>query len=102
MSQFPLLEEYGEVLARRELGIAKGLRIQQMQLIRNRSHVVMPTRRLNVCADPDDCAFVECADAARADYLITENLKHFPRFWKSTKIITPREFVTLAAPHLLL
>jgi predicted nucleic acid-binding protein len=44
---------------------------------------------------------VECADAARADYLITGNRKHFPAFWKSTKIITSREFIGIAAPHLI-
>lgn len=32
---------------------------------------------------PSDDKFLECADAARADYLITGDLRHFPRFWKS-------------------
>ena len=44
--------------------------------------------------------FLECADAARADYLVTGNQRHFPKFWKKTKVITPREFITLVAPHL--
>jgi hypothetical protein len=44
--------------------------------------------------------FVECADAARADYPITGIRKHFPGFWKGTKIITSREFISLTAPHL--
>src|SRR5665213_2095208 len=96
-----ILDEYVEVLARSRLGIPKGLRLQMLQLIKNRSHVVVPTRRLRVCNDPDDDIFIECADAARADYLITGNLKHFPAFWKSTKVITAREFVGLAAPHLI-
>jgi predicted nucleic acid-binding protein len=43
----------------------------------------------------------KCADAARADYLITGNQRHFPKFWKKTKIITTREFISLAAPHLI-
>jgi predicted nucleic acid-binding protein len=54
-----------------------------------------------VSSDPDDNIFLECADAARADFLITGNRKHFPAFWKNTKIITPREFVNLVAPHLI-
>ena len=54
-----------------------------------------------LASDPDDDKFIECADAARADYLITGNRRHFPAFWKGTKIITPREFIALAAPHLL-
>ena len=87
----PILEEYADVLARQELGIRKGMR--------RHSHIVKPSRRLEVAADPDDNMFLECADAARADYLITGNQK--PRFWKKTKIITTREFISLAAPHLI-
>jgi hypothetical protein len=26
--------------------------------------------------------------------------RHFPRFWKRTKVITPRDFITRIAPHL--
>ena len=97
----PILEEYSEVLARRELQIRRGLRQQFLQLIKNHSFVVAPTRHLEVTPDPDDNMFLECADAARADYLVTGNQKHFPRFWKKTKIITPREFISLTAPHLI-
>ena len=97
----PILEEYSEVLGRRELRIRKGLRQQMLQLIKNHSYTVVPTRRLDVTSDPDDNMFLECADAARADYLVTGNQKHFPRFWKKTKIITTREFISLTAPHLI-
>jgi len=89
------------VLARPELKIRKGLRRQLLQVIKNHSYTVAPTRRLEVAGDPDDNMFVECADAARADYLVTGNLRHFPRFWKKTKIITPREFIGIVAPHLI-
>jgi len=97
----PMLEEYSEVLGRPELRIRKGLRQQLLQLIKNHSYTVVPTRRLDVTSDPDDNLFLECADAARADYLVTGNQKHFPRFWKKTKIITTREFIGLTAPHLI-
>jgi putative PIN family toxin of toxin-antitoxin system len=97
----PILEEYADVLSRPELKIRKGLRRQLLQLIRNRSNLVVPSRRVEVSSDPDDNRFLECADAARADYLVTGNLRHFPRFWKKTKIITPREFIGLVAPHLI-
>jgi uncharacterized protein len=97
----PILEEYADVLSRPELKIRNGLRRQFLQLIRNRSNLVVPSRRLEVSSDPDDNRFLECADAARADYLVTGNLRDFPRFWKKTKIITPREFIGLVAPHLI-
>jgi len=96
-----IVAEYAEVLARRELKIRKGVRLQLLELIRNRSQLVRPSVRLDVSSDPDDNIFLECADAAKADYLVTGNQKHFPRFWKRTAVITSREFIDLAAPHLL-
>ena len=96
-----ILAEYRNVLARPTLRIVKGRQQQLLQLIKNRAHVVRPPYRLEVARDPEDNKFLECADGARADYLITGNQRHFPPFWKNTKIVTSREFVSLAAPHLL-
>jgi uncharacterized protein len=97
----PILEEYAAVLSRPELDIRKGIRQQLLQFVKNHSYIVSPSRRLEVAGDPDDNMFLECADMARADYLVTGNQRHFPRFWKKTKIITTREFISLAAPHLI-
>ena len=96
-----ILTEYRDVLSRPELQIRKGLRHQLLQIIKRRAHTVTPARRLQVTSDPGDNIFLECADAARADYLVTGNTRHFPRFWKKTKVITSREFLSLVTPHLL-
>jgi putative PIN family toxin of toxin-antitoxin system len=97
----PILDEYAEVLARPELRIRKGLRLKLLQLIKNHSHLIAPSRTLEITSDPNDNIFLECADTARADYLITGNQRHFPIFWKKTKVITCRDFVGLTAPHLI-
>ena len=96
-----VLAEYQAVLSRPELQIRKGLQQQLLQLIGKRAHSVVPARHLQVTSDPGDNIFLECADSARADYLITGNTRHFPRFWKKTKVITSREFVSLVTPHLI-
>jgi uncharacterized protein len=96
-----ILTEYREVLARPEFQIRKGLQRQLVDLIRNRAHLVDPVRTIQVANDPEDDIFVECADAARADYLVTGNVRHFPKFWKNTKVVTSREFLGLVAPHLV-
>jgi putative PIN family toxin of toxin-antitoxin system len=96
-----ILEEYRAVLARPELRIRKGIQQQMLQLIRNHSYLVHPLRTLRVAPDPDDNKFLECADIARADYLVTGNQRHFPRFWKKTAVIASRDFVDIVAPHLL-
>ncbi len=96
-----ILLEYREVLSRPEFKIRKGLRLQFLQLIRNRSHRVVRARPLHVTADPGDNKFLECSEVARADYLVTGNQRHFPKFWKNTKIISSREFISIVAPDLL-
>jgi putative PIN family toxin of toxin-antitoxin system len=97
----PIVEEYRAVLSRPEFRIRKGLRRRFLQLIEGNAHLVAPSRRLQITTDVADNMFLECADAARVDYLVTGNLRHFPRYWKRTKIITSREFLNLTAPHLL-
>ena len=87
------------MLARPELNIRKGLRQQLLQLIKRHACLVVPARRLEVALDPDDNRFLECADAARADYLVTGNQRHFPKFWKKTKVIT-RASLSSSLPHI--
>jgi uncharacterized protein len=86
-----ILSEYDWVLSRTALQIPTGERRQLVQLIRNRAQFVAPKYRLRVAGDPDDDIFLECADTAR----------HFPEFWKCTKVISSREFISIVAPHLL-
>jgi uncharacterized protein len=97
----PILGEYRDMLARPELRIRKGLRQPLLQLVKNRARLVVPSRAVFVTQDQDDNKFLECADAAGADYLVTGNQRHHPRFWKKTKVITPREFIDIVAPHLV-
>jgi len=96
-----IVSEYAMVLARPELKIRRNLRHQLLQVIKHHTRVVSPARLAQVTSDPADNMFVECADAARADYLVTGNQRHFPKFWKKTKMITSREFLSVIAPHLL-
>ena len=97
-----ILTEYAEVLGRPELRIPPEDRRPLIDLITSRSRLVVPTSKVTVCPDPDDDIFVECAEAARADYLITGNIRHFPRYWRSTKVINARALLDIIGPHLLL
>jgi uncharacterized protein len=96
----PILSEYRTVLSRPEFRIPKGQRSQLIELIENRAHLISPSLSLNVTSDPKDNIFIECADSGRADFLITGNQRHFPKFWKRTKVISSREFIDLIGPHL--
>ncbi len=92
--------EYAEVLSRPELRIPANEQLLLMNLITGSARIVVPKRKLALCADPDGDIFLECAEAARADYLITANARRFPRFWQNTKIINARELLEIIAPHL--
>jgi putative PIN family toxin of toxin-antitoxin system len=96
-----IIAEYRGVLSRAELGIRRGPRRQLLDLIETRAYLVRPVQQLQVTRDPNDNIFLECADAARADYLITGNTRDFPAYWKSTKVVSSRDFLSLAAPHIL-
>jgi putative PIN family toxin of toxin-antitoxin system len=71
-----------------------------IKLIRAKAEQVFPKAAITATADPDDNIFLECAEACRADYLVAGNKKHFPEFWKNTKIISPRELTNITALHL--
>jgi putative PIN family toxin of toxin-antitoxin system len=96
-----IVAEYALVLARPELKIRRSSRQQLLRLIKNHARVVVPSRMAQITSDPDDNLFVECADAAHADYLVTGNQRHLPKFWKNTKIISSTEFLSVIAPHLV-
>ncbi len=50
--------------------------------------------------DPDDNRFLECAEAARADYLVTGNTRHVPRHWRGTEVVNARELIERVVPEL--
>lgn len=95
-----ILAEYAEVLNRPELRIPASEQRALGDLFVSRTRLIHPAIVLAECRDPDDNIFLECADAARADYLLTGNLRHFPVFWKNTKVINCRELMAIIAPHI--
>jgi putative PIN family toxin of toxin-antitoxin system len=99
-----VLTEYEEVLKRPRLAIDSDKAADAMARIRAIVSVVKPAVRVSAARDPDDKPFLECAEAAQADYLVTGNIRHFPEVWKETRTVTPREFIDAwtAAPDDLL
>ena len=39
--------------------------------------------------------FLECAEAAKAHYLVSGNVRDFPERWRYTRVVTPRQFLNL-------
>jgi putative PIN family toxin of toxin-antitoxin system len=94
----PILTEYEGVLLRRKFSLDAHRIRCSLARIREASTVVQPLRTVWVSSDEADNRFLECAETAQADYLVTGNKRHFPRRWKSTQIVSARELILKIVP----
>jgi uncharacterized protein len=93
----PVIAEYEEVLNRPRLKLQSRHIEEALAAIRKVAYFVTPTQTLSVSAHESDNRFLECAEAAEADYLVTGNARHFPQSHKATKIVTGRRFLDILA-----
>jgi uncharacterized protein len=86
--------EYETVLARPKFGhIERGRISRLLTTLKAEATMVTPDHRVDVSPDEPDNRLLECAEAAGADYLVTGNKRHFPKRWKSTRIVNAREYL---------
>ena len=91
-----LLEEYDRVFKYEHLKHLDKRRVAKVRRLLVTAAVKVKSRgRLKISSHEDDNRIYECAVAGKADYIITENTKHFPKPHKTTKIITARQLVKL-------
>lgn len=95
-----ILEEYAGVLSRPKFAMKPRLLSQSLRALRSVARIVRTQRNLSVTSDPADNRFVECAEAARADYLVTGNKRHFPPRWRQTMVVNSRELIEWVTPDL--
>ena len=91
----PVLEEYARVLSYARLHIEPRHARRAMAEIRKAAELVLPQVVVTEASHDEDNRFLECAQAGKAHYLVTGNVRHFPKAWKYTKILPPREFLNL-------
>jgi putative PIN family toxin of toxin-antitoxin system len=91
----PILAEYEGVMLRPKLRLDP-LRVRWLlDLARQEGVLITPAHVLKESPDEADNRFLECAEMTAADFLVTGNIKHFPRWFKTTRIVTPQQFVAL-------
>lgn len=59
--------------------------------------LVAPTKEIAATSDPDDNVFLECAMEARADYVVTGNLRHFPAKFQDIRVVSACQFLSILA-----
>jgi uncharacterized protein len=89
--------EYEEAIRRPKFQRDEIVIESALRAIRKNGFWVKPYERVQACSDPDDDMFLECAQAARAYYLVTGNLRDFPAKWADTQIVTARQFLDAVA-----
>ena len=89
-----ILKEYRDVLSRPRIGIDQDRCKALISFLVAIAKSVVPSQRVNVCeTDPSDNMFLECAQSAKAHYVVTGNTKHFPERWKYARVLTPKQFI---------
>jgi putative PIN family toxin of toxin-antitoxin system len=88
-----VLEEYADVLTH-----APAIALSDAQFLIDEiealSHRIEISGTLQACKDPDDDMFLETAVAGGADFLVTKNLKHFPRkSYENVRIVNVATFL---------
>ncbi len=88
-----VLAEYQEVLLRPPLGLESGAVNNLLKEIRQAANLVRAKQTVSVSPDEADNRFLECAEAAQADFLVTGNIRHFPKHYKNTKVVNARQLL---------
>jgi putative PIN family toxin of toxin-antitoxin system len=93
-----VLVEYRKVLERPKLRVPAWKIEDLFSKLDSRAKLVHPSHTVGASPDESDNRFLECAEVADAEYLITGNKRHFPKVWEGTKIVNAREFLEQVVP----
>jgi predicted nucleic acid-binding protein len=91
-----ILDEYKEVLKRcnvRSTTIGRFI-----NLLREEGNQVAVRKTKSISPDPDDDPICACAEAGKADFIVTLNPKDFPQSKIGAKVIHPSRLTPSLAP----
>jgi uncharacterized protein len=89
-----VLAEYYDVFKYERLKYLDRRRIARLRGVLERMSIkVKSPGQLNISSHEEDNRIYECAVAAKADYIVTENTKHFKQPYKTTKIVNARQLL---------
>ena len=94
-TSLPILDEVRGVLQRPKFGLTAEQALAFVDEFHLLCHVVDPRNRVQAIADdPNDNMVLECADAAKADIIISGD-KHLLQLkqWESIRIVSPADFI---------
>jgi uncharacterized protein len=96
----PIAAEYEEVLSREKFKSLDRRKVKTLLTrLQARARWVKPDVYVDIIPnDREDNKFLECAQEAKADFLITGKTRHFPfKKFEKTRIVSPAEFLSVIA-----
>lgn len=89
-----ILEEYATVLARPKFAFPPDEIAALVAMLQRNGELFEPEPTFAISPDPADTKFLECANAAQAEFIITGNKRDFPeRYYGPTQIVSAAELV---------
>jgi uncharacterized protein len=96
-----ILEEYTGVLARPKFAFPADEIAALLAMFRRQGELIVPKAVTAVSVDPGDTKFLQCAETAQADYLVTGNRRHFPESsYGVTRVVNAGELLDWIALEL--
>jgi uncharacterized protein len=96
-----ILEEYAGVLARPKFAFPADEIAALLAMFRGQGELIVPKAVTAVSVDPGDTKFLQCAETAQADYLVTGNRRHFPESsYGVTRVVNAGELLDWIALEL--
>ena len=90
-----LFQEYSEVLRREKFMLDADDVARSLRAFRAAAFMVTPHSSIFAARDPDDDKVLECAIEAKADYVVTGNVRDFPQTFRGVAVVLPRRFLDL-------
>jgi putative PIN family toxin of toxin-antitoxin system len=93
-----ILKEYAGVLARPKFAFPADEIAALLAMFRGQGELIVPKTVTAVSVDPGDTKFLQCAETAQADYLVTGNRRHFPESsYGVTRVVNAGELLDCIA-----
>jgi uncharacterized protein len=89
-----ILAEYAGVLARPKFAFPADEIAALLAMFHRQGEHIVPKASGTVSVDPGDTKFLQCAETAQADYLVTGNKRHFPEAsYGMTRVVSASELL---------
>lgn len=90
-----VIAEYRRILFDPRFHLSSRTIQQTLRDVLKAARMVVPTETLRVSEDETDNRIYECAAKRKARFIVTGNAAHFPRPYRFTRIVTPRQFLEI-------